>query len=94
MYKKMPYEIKRKIRQYANITNKARNIQRELMNEIEKYDVPVDSLIGCEGNPYDTNEKVQTDALAFLNNGECDNVEEAIEDIEKIFLYYANKDSN
>lgn len=35
MYKKMPYEIKRKIRQYANITNKARNIQRELMNEIE-----------------------------------------------------------
>lgn len=51
-------------------------------------------MIGCEGNPYDTNEKVQTDALAFLNNGECDNVEEAIEDIEKIFLYYANKDSN
>ena len=43
--KRMPYKIKEKLRQYANIQTRAKYIQRELENMIEDYGVPIENLI-------------------------------------------------
>lgn len=88
----MPYKIKQKLRQYANIQEKAKNIQREVESMIEDYGVPIENLIAC-GDTSWNNEEPQTEALAFLNNGECDNVEETIKDIEYVFLWFVNNGS-
>ena len=86
--KNMPYEIKKKLRQYANIQNKAKYIQRELEEMIESYGVPIENLIACATRDSD---EPQTEALAFLNNGECDDVNETINQIEEVFLWFVNR---
>ena len=84
--RKMPYEIKQKLRQYANLQMKVVNMAREIDEMFESYDVPVDNLLAC-GNGIEP----QTEALAFLHNGECDDIEGTIREIEEIFLYFVNK---
>ena len=83
--KKMPYKIKEKLRQYAKVQMKVSKLAREIDEMIEAYDVPVDNLMACGDGS-----EPQTEALAFLHNGECDDVEGAIEAIEEVFLYFAN----
>ena len=89
--KQMPYKIKQKLRQYANIQNKAKLLQREVENMIEEYNIPIENLIAM-GNPLDF-ETPQTEALAFLHNGECDDIEGTIKEIEKVFLYFVNREN-
>jgi hypothetical protein len=86
--KNMPYEIKKKLKQYANIQNKAKYIQRELEEMIESYGVPIENLITCVARDSD---EPQTEALAFLNNGECDDINGTINQIEEVFLWFVNR---
>lgn len=86
--KAMPYAIKQKLRQYANIQKKAKYIQREVERMIEEYNVPIENLI-ADTSIY-SNEP-ETEGLAYLHNGECDDLEEIIKDIERVFLYFANR---
>lgn len=86
--KSMPYKIKQKLRQYANAQNKVKFLQREVEHMIEKYDVPIENLIADADN-----NEPETEALSYLHNGECDDVEGAIKEIEKIFLYFVNKNT-
>lgn len=86
--KNMPYEIKKKLKQYANIQNKANIIQRELEEMIESYGVPIENLIACVARDSD---EPQTEALAFLNNGECDDINGTINQIEEVFLWFVNR---
>lgn len=88
--KAMPYKIKQKLRQYAKVQEKAKNLQREVENMIEEYGVPIENLIACGSTRWDA--APQTEALAFLNNGECDDIEGTIKEIEDIFLYFVNND--
>ena len=85
--KHMPYEIKQKLRQYAKVQTKARKLSGEVCKMIESYGVPIDNLTAQDdiysGRP-------QTEALAYLHNAECEDLEETIEEIERIFLYFAN----
>lgn len=57
---------------------------------IEQYGVPIENLLALadiySGEP-------QTEALAYLHNGECENLEETIREIERVFLYFANLNS-
>lgn len=87
---KMPYQIKQKIRQYANIQYKAKMLQKEVEDMIESYGVPIDNLIAMANKTYSDDEP-ETEALAFLNNGECSDIEGTISQIEKVFLYFVNK---
>lgn len=84
--RKMPYEIKQKLRQYAKLQSKVADMAREIDEMIEAYNVPIDNLLAC-GDGIEP----QTEALAFLHNSECDNIEETIREIEEVFLYFANK---
>lgn len=84
----MPYDIKKKLRQYANVQAKASKLSRELDDMFEKYGVPVDNLCAMGDNT-----ELQTEALAFLHNGECNNIEETISLIEEVFLHFANKNN-
>lgn len=85
--KKMPYEIKQKLRQYANAQIKVSKLAREIDEMIEAYDVPIENLVAMADIYGD---EPQTEALAFLHNGECDNIENTIKEIENIFLYFVN----
>ena len=85
--KKMPYEIKQKLRQYANAQIKVSKLAREIDEMIEAYDVPIENLVAMADIYGD---EPQTEALAFLHNGECDNIENTIKEIEDIFLYFVN----
>lgn len=87
--KQMPYKIKQKLRQYANAQIKVSQLAREIDSMIEEYDVPVENLIAMGDITWD-NEEPQTEALAFLHNGECDNLEQTINDIEEVFLWFVN----
>lgn len=88
--KSMPYEIKQKLRQYAKIQIRARLISKELGEMFENYGVPEENLVALGDTSWDC-EEPQTEGLAFLHNGECDDVEGTIRDIEKVFLYFVNK---
>lgn len=83
--KSMPYIIKQKLRQYANVQIRAAQLAREIDRMIEGYGVPVDNLTAMSNG-----KEPQTEALAFLHNGECGNIEETIGDIEKVFLWFVN----
>lgn len=85
--KKMPYEIKQKLRQYANAQIKVSKLAREIDEMIEAYDVPIENLVAMADIYGD---EPQTEALAFLHNGECDNIENTIKEIEDVFLYFVN----
>ena len=87
--KSMPYEIKQKLRQYANIQIKATRLANEIDNMIEEYGVPIENLIATADIFSD---EQQTEGLAFLHNGECDDIEGTIKDIEKVFLYFVNRE--
>ena len=87
--RKMPYEIKQKLRQYANLQMKVARIAKEIDSMIEEYGVPVENLIAC-GDIY--GDEPQTEALAFIHNCECDDIEGTIKEIEEVFLYFANKE--
>lgn len=87
--RQMPYKIKQKLRQYANVQNKAKQLSHELGEMFESYAVPEDNLTACANIPLGSDEP-QTEALAFLHNGECDNVEQTIKDIEEVFLWFVN----
>lgn len=89
--KSMPYEIKQKLRQYAKVQDKAKQLSNELGEMFESYGVPEDNLIACANISWDSDEP-QTEGLAFLHNGECDDIEGTIREIEKVFLYFVNKD--
>lgn len=88
----MPYEIKQKLRQYAKIQTKAKELSREIGEMFEDYGVPEENLTACGNTSWDY-EEPQTEGLAFLHNGECSNLEETIKDIEKVFLYFVNRNS-
>lgn len=49
--KKMPYEIKQKLRQYANLQIKVAQMAKEIDEMIEEYGVPIENLIAM-GNIY------------------------------------------
>lgn len=83
----MPYEIKQKLRQYANAQTKIRNLTLQIDRMIESYGVPLDNLMALADIYSD---EPQTEALAYLHNGECEDLEETIKEIEKVFLYFAN----
>lgn len=85
--KHMPYEIKQKLRQYANVQTKARNLASEIHRMFESYDVPIDNLI-AQDDIYSG--KPQTEALAYLHNAECEDLEDTIKQIEEVFLYFVN----
>lgn len=87
---KMPYEIKQKIRQYNKAVLKAKDLSRDVDALIEKYGVPVENLVALTDV---FSEDPSTEALAYINNGECTtdgSLEDAISEIEEIFLYFAN----
>ena len=85
--KRMPYEIKQKLRQYANAQIKIRCLALEIDRMIESYGVPLDNLMALADIYSD---EPQTEALAYLHNGECEDLEETIKEIEKVFLYFVN----
>lgn len=61
--KAMPYKIKQKLRQYAKVQEKAKNLQREVENMIEEYGVPIENLIACGDSSLGA--PPQTEAFAF-----------------------------
>lgn len=85
---RMPYEIKQKLRQYANVQIKAKNMLEDIVNTFESYGVPQENLMAC-ANPW--GEEPQTEGLAYLNNCECDGLEDTIKDIERMFLWFVNR---
>lgn len=85
--KKMPAEIKRKLRQYAKAQIQACQLASEIDSMIEAYDVPIDNLIAM-GDIY--SDEPQTEALAYLHNGECNDIEGTIAEIERVFLWFVN----
>ena len=91
--KQMPYRIKQKLRQYANIQMKASQLAREIDDMIEEYGVPIENLVAMSNTSWNSKEP-QTEALAFLHNGECDDIEGTIKDIEEVFLWFVNKNQS
>lgn len=82
----MPQKIKNKIKQLQKAATKTKSIERELYSMLELYKIDPDVLLG-NSNP----DEVYTEALSFVVYGEGE-VEENIKEIEKVFLYYVNKD--
>lgn len=88
----MPSKIKNKIKQYNNAIQKASKLATELDAMIEEYNVPIDNLIAMATN----GDNPQTEALAYIHNGECtteSSLNEAIAEIEEVFLFYVNERS-
>lgn len=79
----MPYEIKQAIRQYANIQIKAAKQYEKIVKMVEEYNVPLENLLATA-----TNDLPQTEALAFINNCECGDLEGSIKEIEEVFLWF------
>jgi hypothetical protein len=85
----MPKSIKRKLIQYAKANYKAKKKHDELVKIFEKHKVPYENLVFTEKD-YSSEESI-TEALAFINKCELDDIQNTIEEIEKVFLYFVNK---
>lgn len=84
----MPYEIKKKLRQYDKAIAKTKSIHDDLVREFEKHNVPYEYLV-ANGELF--GEHPQTEGLAYINNAEG-YIEDNIAEIEKIFLHFTNLD--
>lgn len=83
--KKMPRKIKTKLRQLQNVNMKAKMLDAEIEEMMKEYGVDPDDLRAMgEGEK-------QTEGLTFITYAEG-YVEENIEEIEEVFLYYVNKE--
>lgn len=89
--KAMPYQLKQKIRRYQNTIMKANSIHLDIVEELERYGVPIEFVNG-DADEYEAedNKEAWTDALADASYGQGD-IETNIEDIEKVFLHFVNK---
>lgn len=85
---KMPYKIKQEIRSYAKLQMKAWERYLSVQEMIESYGVPIENLLACADCDFgiNPNSPPQTEALAFINNCECDDVEGTIQEIEDVFF--------
>lgn len=81
----MPEGIKDKLRRLHRLKEKSKKLEMILNDNFEKYGVNIDDL-SAMGNG-----EVQTEAYTFITYAEG-NVEESINMIEEVFLYYVNKD--
>jgi len=82
--KDMPQLIKRKLRKLQKLNREAQQLDNEINELFKDYGVDTDNLCAVgEG-------ELQTEAFAFISNSEGD-VEDNISEIEKVFLYYVNK---
>lgn len=84
---KMPYEIKKKLRQYDNANKKAKMLHDEVSDLFEEYGVPYDNLASSHSN---YNDEPNTEGLAYINNSEG-HIESNIAEIEEVFLHFVNK---
>lgn len=87
--KSMPYYLKQKLRQYDNASRKAKKLHDEIAEEFDKYKIPYENLT-ANADFGDYRDDPSTEGLAYINNCEG-NIEDNIEHIEEIFLYFANK---
>lgn len=87
--KRMPFEVKQKLRQYAKTINKANVLHEEIIDIMNHYGVPYDNLVAnSEFGAF--KEEDTTEAMAFINNCEGE-IEGNIAEIEEVFLYFVNK---
>ena len=84
----MPAIIKNKLRQLQKTCEKIKFLESEVCKLIESYGVDISTL--C-----DNAEKgeIWTQGLTYIINAEG-NVEENIELVEEVFLYYVNEGEN
>jgi hypothetical protein len=82
--KKMPEKLKNKIRKLQKACEDSARLTQEVYEMIEEYGINPDNFNACG------NGDVQTEALAFVTNAEGI-IEDNIEEIENVFLYYVNK---
>jgi len=90
--KNMPCDIKQEIRSYAKLQIRAGEKYYKIQQMIERYGVPIENLLACADNSQGA--PPQTEALAFINNCECEDVEGSIREIEEVFLWFVNNYEN
>ena len=88
--KKMPHELKKKLRRYNKLVLNSKLMYIELERMFEDYGVPYENLTATQESG---NHKYEpsTEALAYISNCEGD-LEDNIADIEQVFLHFVNKD--
>ena len=85
---KMPYEIKIKLRQLQKAVSKVSSITSEIDKLFEKYNLDVELFTANAGLGIDK----ETEGLSYILNDECNDstVEQAIDEIERVFLVHTN----
>ncbi|PZL77481.1 hypothetical protein CI088_01385 [Enterococcus plantarum] len=87
---KMPVELKRKLRKFNRLVTEASFLDAEIQADLKKARVPYDNLVAEAKSASGP----QTEALAYINNGECldkEALDQSIADIESIYLHFANQ---
>lgn len=85
---KMPVELKRKLRKFNRLVVEASFLDAEIQADLKKARVPYDNLVA------EASSIPQTEALAYINNGECldkESLDQSIADIESVYLHFANQ---
>lgn len=85
MISKMPKRIKDKLREYAKVQAKSRDLGIEIRDIFTTEGIPLEALSANLGNT----DAVQTEALTYLDYGEGD-TEESIKEIENVYVHYKN----
>lgn len=89
--KKMPKSFENKLRRYNRLIIESVKIDRDIQEFLEKSNIPYEHLVAT-ADP--DSEEPNTEALAFINNGECEkeeNLKDAIERIRQVYEYFVNK---
>jgi len=90
--KNMPYEIKQEIRGYAKLQIRVVDKYLKIQVMIEEYGVPVKNLLSCADAS--TGAPPKTEALAFINNVEFDDIVGSIKEIKDVFEWFINNPQN
>lgn len=85
--KAMPYELKKLLRQYDTYNRKAGDVHHKITKKLEEYGVPFENIT-AEGDDY--GDAPNNEGFTYIVHSEG-NVEDNIEMIEEVFLYFVNR---
>lgn len=87
----MPKSFERKLRRFNRLIIESVKVDREIQEFLAKEKVPYEHLVAT-ADPY--SKEPSTEALAYINNGECrqeESLDDSIESIKEVYEYFVNK---
>lgn len=85
--KELPKRLKQKLRKLQSLIAEVSTLHKDIESIFKQYNIDIENFTATGSG------EIQTEAFTFITYNEG-NVEDNINEIEKVFLYYTNKNGD